>query len=65
MIQVLTHLTLLQKRFIALKGKVHKLDINKLANTPMFLDILKTKVDDFSVGKLKTVPKALKKLSIK
>ena len=31
----------------------------------MFLDILKTKVDDFSVGKLKTVPKALKKLSLK
>ena len=47
---------MLKKDFIALKGEVDKLDINKLANVPTYLNIIKTKVDDLDFGKLKTVP---------
>ena len=47
-----------QKYFITLK-----LDINKLVNVPTSLNKLKTKVDDFDVGKFKTAP--VKKLKIK
>ena len=39
------------------------LDINKLVNIPIGLNNLKTEVDDLYVGKLKTVPIDLKKLS--
>ena len=48
--------------FIALKAVVHKLDINKLVNVPISLDNLKNK-DDLHVGKLKSVPVDLRKLS--
>ena len=51
------------KDFIALKGEVDKLDINKLINVPISLNSLRTKVDDLDVGKLKTVAVDLKKLS--
>ena len=42
-----------------MKAEVNKLDINVLTS----LNNLKTKVDDLDVGKLKTVPVDLKKLS--
>ena len=48
-----------KKHFIALKAEV---DINKLVNVPASLKTLKTKVDDFDAGKLKTVPVDLKKV---
>ena len=48
--------------FIALKAVVHNLDINKLVNVPISLDNLKNK-DDLHVGKLKSVPVDLRKLS--
>ena len=48
---------------IWLLGKLFKLDINKLTNVPTSLDNMKTKVDYFDVGKLKTVLVDLKKLS--
>ena len=38
-------------------------DINKLINVPTSLNNSKTKVDDLDVGKLKTLPVDLKKLS--
>ena len=41
-----------KKDFIALKAEVDKLDIDKLVNVPIRLN-LKTKVDDLDVGKLK------------
>ena len=52
-----------KKDFIALKAEVDKLDINKLGNVPISLNNSKTKVDSSGVGKLKTVPADLKKLS--
>ena len=48
--------------FIALKAEVHKLDINKLANTPNNLTNLKTNVDDLDVGVDLVVPVDLKKI---
>ena len=44
-------------------AEVDKLGINKLVNVPTILTNLKTKVDDLDVGKLKTVPVDLKKLT--
>ena len=46
-----------------MKAEVNKLDINKLVNIQTSLNNLKTNVDDLDVGKLKTVPVDLKKLS--
>ena len=46
-----------------MKIEVDKLDINKLNNLPTSLNNLKTKLNDLDVGKLKTVPVDLKKLS--
>ena len=40
-----------------------KIESNKLVNVPTGLNISKTKVDDLDLGKLKTVPIDLKKLS--
>ena len=39
------------------------MDINKFVNAPTTLNNLKIKVEDLDVGKLKTVPVDLKKLS--
>ena len=44
-------------------AEVDKLDINKLTNGPTILSNLKTKLDDLDVGKFKTVPVDLKKLT--
>ena len=46
-----------------MKAEVPKLDINKPVNVPTSFNNLKTKADDLDVGKLKTVPVYLKKLS--
>ena len=46
-----------------MKAEVAKLDISKLINILTSLNKLKTKADDLDVGKLKTVPVDLKKLS--
>ena len=46
-----------------MKAEVAKLDINKPVNVPTSFNNLKTKADDLDVGKLKTVPVYLKKLS--
>ena len=46
-----------------MKAEVNKLDINKLVNVSTSFGILKTKIDDLDVGKLKAVPVDLKKLS--
>ena len=46
-----------------MKAEIYKLDINQLVNVSTILNNLKIKVDDLDVGKLKTVPVALKKLS--
>ena len=46
-----------------MKSKVGKLDIKNPVNIPTSLNNLKTKGDDLDVGKLKTVPIDLKKLS--
>ena len=48
---------------IALKVEGDKLDIHKLTNVPTSLNNLKTKVNDLDVGKLKTFPVDLKKIS--
>ena len=48
-----------KKRFFCFK----KSDINKLGNGPTRLNNLKAKVDDLDIGKLKTFPVDLKKLS--
>ena len=48
---------------MALKAEVEKLDINKLNNVSIGLNNLKTKVNDLRIGKKKTVPADLKKLS--
>ena len=47
---------------IAFKAKVDKQYMNKLTNVPTRLNNLKTKVDDFDVGKLKTVLVDMRKL---
>ena len=52
-----------KKSFIALKATGRKLVIVKLINVMTSLNNLKTKVDDLDVGKLKTAPVHLKKLS--
>ena len=49
--------------FIPSKAEVDKLDINKLANVSTGLNNLKTNVNNFHVGRLKTFTKDLKKLS--
>ena len=54
-----------KKDFIALKDEVDKLGINQLTNVSTSLNNLKRKVDHLDVGKLKTVPVELKKLSDK
>ena len=46
-----------------MKSEVDKLGVNKLTNVPPSSNNLKTKVDDWDVGKLKTVPVKLKKLN--
>ena len=46
-----------------MKVEVEKLNINKLVNVPTSLNNLKIKVDDFYVGKLKTVPVDLRKFN--
>ena len=46
-----------------MKAEVDKLVINELVNVSTSLDNLKRKVDDLDVGKLKTVPIDLRKLS--
>ena len=46
-----------------MKAEVDKLEIVKLTNVSTCVNNLKTKVDDSNVGKLKTVPLELKKLS--
>ena len=46
-----------------MKAEVGKLDINELVIFQICFNNLKTKKDDLDVGKLKTVPKDLKKLS--
>ena len=45
-----------------MKAEVGKLDINELVIFQICFNNLKTKKDDLDVGKLKTVPKDLKKL---
>ena len=52
-----------KKIFIALKAEVDKLHSNKLVKVSTSFNKLKTKVNDLDVGKLKTVPVDLKKLS--
>ena len=44
-----------KRDFIALKAEVHKLGINKLLSVPVYLNNLKTKLDDLDLEKLKTV----------
>ena len=46
-----------------MKADVDTLDINKLANVPISLNNTKTKVNDFDVGKFKTVTVDFQKLS--
>ena len=46
-----------------MKPKVDELDNYKLTNFPTSLNNLETDVDDLDVGRLKTVPVGLKKLS--
>ena len=49
--------------FIALKAEFDKLDINKFVNASTSLNNAKAKVHNLDVGKLKTTPVDLKKLS--
>ena len=42
--------------YIAQKTEVDILDINKVTNVPTNVSNLKTKLGDFDVGNLKTVP---------
>ena len=51
------------KKFIALKAKVDKVDIDELVNVRTSLSNLKTKVNDLDVGKLKTFHLDLKILN--
>ena len=46
-----------------MKAEINKIDINKLVHVSTGLNDLKAKVDHLNVGKLKTVPVDLKKLS--
>ena len=46
-----------------MKAETDKLDMSKLVNVPTSLNNWKTKVDDSDVGKLKTFPVDLKRLS--
>ena len=46
-----------------MKAELDKLDINRLVNVPNSLNNSKTKVNDLDVGKMKTIPVDLKKLS--
>ena len=46
-----------------MKAEFGKLDIIKLVNVPASLNNFKTNLDDLDVGKLKTVPVDLKRLS--
>ena len=46
-----------------MKTEVYKQGVNKLFYVPSSLNNLKTKVEGLDVGKLKTVPADLKKLS--
>ena len=52
-----------KKDFISLKPDVDKLDINKFVNVSTSLNNLKAKVYGLDIGKSKTVPVELKKLS--
>ena len=52
-----------KKYFIAIKAEFDNLGINKLTHILTSLNNLKTKIDDLYVGKSKTVPAGLKKLS--
>ena len=52
-----------RRNFIALKAEVDKLVIDEFVNVPSGLNNLKTKVDGLDVGKLKTVPIDVKKIS--
>ena len=63
MMLVLIHLIYVEKDFVALKAKVHKLCNNKLINAPTELDNLKTNLDDLNVVEVKNVPVDLKELS--
>ena len=49
-----------KKDFLALKGELDKVDINKLVNIPTSFNNSKTEVNDLDVGKLKTIPVDLK-----
>ena len=51
------------KSNLAAKSEVDKLDTKELVNVPAGLNNLKTKVDGFDFGKLKTVLVVLQKLS--
>ena len=53
-----------KKDITALKAGVDKLGIDKWVNALTDLNNLKTKVGDLDVGKLKTIPVDLKKLSV-
>ena len=65
MLQVFIHLILATKSNFCWRRGVEddKLDISKLLNVPPGSNNIKTKKDDLDVGKLKTVPLHLKKLS--
>ena len=52
-----------KKYFIALKAEVKKPDIKKFVHVPNILNNLKTRGDGLDVGKSKTIPIDLKKLS--
>ena len=52
-----------KKEFIALKAEISKLDINELVKVRTVVNDLKIKIGDLNVGKLKTVPTNLKKIS--
>ena len=46
-----------------MKAKVDKLDINELVKVPTAVNDLKTTLEKLDVGKLKAVPKDLKKVN--
>ena len=50
--------------FIAWKGVVDKLELNKLVNVLTGLDNLRIEVEDLDVDKLKTFPVDLKELGV-
>ena len=62
--QVLIHQIWLKKLDLTnLKSNVYKLDIDKLKNVRGGLSIWKNKVDKLDIGKFKTTPVDLSKLS--